>query len=159
MIANAYAFFKNKNLCLGSSAEITAKCLGISRNQGIKYKNFTDATARKIKRKRPKKATSDLDPNIKREVRLVLYDMVQNRIHVNLDTLGAELSAKFIYTYKRSSLALLLKNLGFSYKKDDSRRALMEKPHVVALRKVFLSKYMENVNSAEKKPFIYLNET
>ncbi|KAJ3661538.1 hypothetical protein Zmor_005931 [Zophobas morio] len=35
----------------------------------------------------------------------------------------------------------------------------MEKPHVVALRKVFLSKYMENVNSAEKKPFIYLDET
>ncbi|KAJ3646484.1 hypothetical protein Zmor_024070 [Zophobas morio] len=159
MIANAYAFFKNKNLCLESPAEITAKCLGISRNQVIKYKNFTDATARKIKRKRPKKATSDLDPNIKREVRLVLYDMVQNRIHVNLDTLGAELSAKFIYTYKRSSLAFLLKNLGFSYKKDDSKRALMEKSHVVALRKVFLSKYMENVNSAEKKPFIYLDET
>ena len=97
MIANAYAFFKNKNLCLGSPAEvnklcscmhgflwvfeclqITAKCLGISRNQVIKYKNFTDASARKIKRKRQKKATSDLDPNIKREVRLVLYDMVQN---------------------------------------------------------------------------------
>ncbi|KAJ3661537.1 hypothetical protein Zmor_005930 [Zophobas morio] len=55
MIANAYAFFKNKNLCLGSPAEITAKCLGISRNQVIKYKNFTDASARKIKRKRPKK--------------------------------------------------------------------------------------------------------
>jgi hypothetical protein len=60
---------------------------------------------------------------------------------------------------KRSSLALLLKNLGFSYKKDDSRRALMEKPHVVALRKFFSSKFMENAESSESQPCIFLDET
>ncbi|KAH0815548.1 hypothetical protein GEV33_007243 [Tenebrio molitor] len=69
------------------------------------------------------------DFRVKQEVRLVLYDMVQQKKYVNLNTLGAELASKYIYEYGRSSLAGLLKNIGFSYKKDDNRRALMEKPH------------------------------
>jgi hypothetical protein len=78
---------------------------------------------------------------------------------VTLNSLGAELATKYIYEHKRSSLALLLKNLGFSYKKDDNRRALMEKPHVVALRKNFLSKFMKNAESSERKPCVFLDET
>jgi hypothetical protein len=78
---------------------------------------------------------------------------------VTLKSLGAELANKYIYEHKRSSLALLLKNLGFSYKKDDNRRALMEKPHVVALRKNFLSKFMKNAESSERKPCVFLDET
>jgi hypothetical protein len=78
---------------------------------------------------------------------------------VTLNSLGAELANKYIYEHKRSSLALLLKNLGFSYKKDDNRRALMEKPHVVALRKNFLSKFMKNAESSERKPCVFLDET
>jgi hypothetical protein len=78
---------------------------------------------------------------------------------VTLNSLGAELATKYIYEHKRSSLALLLKNLGFSYKKDDNRRALMEKPHVVALRKFFLSKFMKNAESSERKPCVFLDET
>jgi hypothetical protein len=70
---------------------------------------------------------------------------------VTLDTLGQELTSKFIYHYKRSSLAILLKTLGFTYRKDDNRRALMEKPHVTLLRKKFLKDYMDNLNSSDPR--------
>jgi hypothetical protein len=49
---------------------------------------------------------------------------------INLDTLLQELKVKYMYQHSRTSLAKLLKNIGFTYKKDDNRRALMEKPYV-----------------------------
>jgi hypothetical protein len=73
---------------------------------------------------------------------------------VTLDTLGQELTSKCIYHYKRSSLAILI-----TYRKDDNRRALMEKPHVTLLRKKFLKDYMDNLNSSDPRPCIYLDET
>jgi hypothetical protein len=79
--------------------------------------------------------------------------------YVNLNTLGAELASKYIYEYGRSSLAGLLKNIGFSYKKDDNRRALMEKPHVRSLRKIFLKRYMDKLVNPDAKPCVYLDET
>jgi hypothetical protein len=35
----------------------------------------------------------------------------------------------------------------------------MEKPHVVALRKNFLSKFMKNAESSERKSCVFLDET
>jgi hypothetical protein len=78
---------------------------------------------------------------------------------VTLDTLGQKLTSKFLYHYKRSSLAILLKTLGFTYRPDDNRRALLEKPHVTLLRKKFLKDYMDNLNSSDPRPCVYLDET
>jgi transposase len=72
--------------------------------------------------------------------RFLIYFFLIVEKYVNLNTLGAELASKYIYEYARSSLAGLLKNIGFSYKEDDNRRALMEKPHVRSLRKIFLNR-------------------
>ncbi|CAH1384302.1 unnamed protein product [Tenebrio molitor] len=72
MIANAYTYFKERNLCLGSAVEVTALCLGISKNSVLQYKD----EPQKIKRRRSKHSTTDLGPNIKQEIRFVLYDMV-----------------------------------------------------------------------------------
>jgi hypothetical protein len=64
-----------------------------------------------------------------------------------------------MYQHSRTSLAKLLKNIGFTYKKDDNRRALMEKPYVVTQRRKFLKKYMDNFASTNPKKVVVLDET
>jgi hypothetical protein len=44
-----------------------------------KYKDGpTETSSRKLTRQRPRRATADLHCNVKQEVRLVLYDVVQS---------------------------------------------------------------------------------
>jgi hypothetical protein len=65
----------------------------------------------------------------------------------------------YMYSHIRPGLANLLKNIGFSYKKDKYIRALMEKPHVVKQRRPFLQKYIANLTSADKLSCVVLDET
>jgi hypothetical protein len=50
--------------------------LGISKNSVLQYKDAVQEEPQKIKRRRSKNSTTDLGPNIKQEIRFVLYDMV-----------------------------------------------------------------------------------
>jgi hypothetical protein len=78
---------------------------------------------------------------------------------ITLDSLLLELRTKYMYSHGRTGLANLLKNIGFSYKKDNHIRALMEKPHVVKQRRLFLQKYIANLTSADKLSCVVLDET
>lgn len=49
--------------------------------------------------------------------------------------------------------------LGFKFRKDDNRRALIERTHISSLRACFLRKYIENVNSEHRREVIFLDET
>ena len=71
-----------------------------------------------------------------------------------------ELKRRAMYGYKRTSLANLLKGMGFHYRKDDNNRgALMEKPYMVTQRRKFLKKCVENLDSVNTKPIVVLSET
>jgi hypothetical protein len=51
--------------------------LGISKNSVLQYKDAVQEEPQKIKRQQwSKNSTTDLGPNIKQEIRFVLYDMV-----------------------------------------------------------------------------------
>lgn len=79
---------------------------------------------------------------------------------VTLDCLHSRLSEKEIYKGSTGSLYSVLKKAGFSYKKDDPRRGLMEKPDVAAKRRRFLESYVANENHGQaKKPYVFLDET
>lgn len=79
---------------------------------------------------------------------------------VTIKSLQDQLRGKEKYRGSVSSLLRLVKSLGFSYKKEDNRRALMEKPYVADKRRRFLASYMENAElGPEKKPCIFLDET
>ena len=54
---------------------------------------------------------------------------------------------------------ILLKEIGFKYKKDDNRRALMERTNIPSTRAQFLRKYLENKNSDHPRQVIFMNET
>lgn len=80
--------------------------------------------------------------------------------HITLDTLLAEIKLRSIVDIGRTSLWYLLRNIGFKYAKDDNRRALCEKSHVVEMRTHFLRQYTK-MSSALMQPgqFVFLDET
>lgn len=78
---------------------------------------------------------------------------------VSIKKLQEQLQNKEKYHGSVSSLLRLVKSLGFIYKKEDNRRALMEKPVIADKRRRFLTSYMANANLAERKPCIFLDET
>jgi predicted transcriptional regulator len=53
--------------------KITAKCLGVSRLSVSQYKDGSNVT--KIQRKRLTKSSTDVNTNIKKEIRLAIYQM------------------------------------------------------------------------------------
>lgn len=57
------------------------------------------------------------------------------------------------------SLSRLLHHIGFKYKKEDNRRALMERPNIALRRAEFLRKYKANQNSTVKRQVVFLDET
>lgn len=79
---------------------------------------------------------------------------------LTLASLKEELQNREVYRASRSSLYRLIKEIGFSYKRDDPRRSLMEKPHIRHFRFNFLKLYMANEELKEqKKPYVFLDET
>ncbi len=83
-----------------------------------------------------------------------------SELHVTLKTVSDMLKEKEIYHGSISSLTQVLNQIGFSYKKDDPRRALMEKPDVTKSRRTFLKCYMDNeALGSAKLPYVFLDET
>lgn len=99
----------------------------------------------------------DVSEAQKWDIRNVIYDMCANKKHITLDTLLSEIQCKHILDTGRSSLCKLLHNIGFKFTKDDNRRALCEKKHVVEMRTRFLRNFAKL--SAEGYKFVYLDET
>ncbi|KAK9685236.1 hypothetical protein QE152_g38201 [Popillia japonica] len=142
---------KIRHLCyLSLQYNMVTAAVGISRKTlySINRRKEQDPVLRSPGKKWPrgKAKTSDLSDSAKMAVRDTMY-MYKDRKHVTLRSLNAELQAKQIVHMSKSSLAILLKDLGFKYKHDDNRRALMERLEIACMRSVFLRKYMENQNS------------
>lgn len=87
------------------------------------------------------------------------YKLIISEKHFTLLTLKNELKAKEFLDISKSSLGILLKDIGFKYKKEDNRRALIEKHDIALSRSIFLRKYVENLTSDTPRPVIFLDET
>ncbi|CAH1953736.1 unnamed protein product [Acanthoscelides obtectus] len=120
-----------------------------------------DQAASKTKKYKPreKTKTADLPDAVKMEVKNAIYNMYSEKRHVTIKTLKEELDVKQIVDISKMSLCCLLPLIGFQYKQEDNRKALMEKSSVVALRAEFLRKYNENGNSPFKRTVVFLDET
>ena len=90
---------------------------------------------------------------------MVLFFCLFVEKHVTINSLNTELKTKEIVSIGNTSLRLLLKEIGFKYKKDDHRRALIERSNISALRARFLRKYMENRNTSNGRQVVFLDET
>lgn len=78
---------------------------------------------------------------------------------MTLASLSTELKTKQILNISTTTLRTLLLHLGFKYKKDSNRRALMERSNIVTKRSQFLRKYRENKNSPVSRTVVFLDET
>ncbi|XP_030760501.1 uncharacterized protein LOC115885664 [Sitophilus oryzae] len=99
-------------------------------------------------RPRKKCKTQDLNEGLKMEVRNILYDLYAQKKQVTINKLNEELRRREIVDISYGSLRTLLFSLGFKYKKDDNRRALMETSNIASMRAAFFRKYMGKQNSA-----------
>lgn len=168
-VINLLSYFEEEKVNEGPLISITqvrlrvAAALKISSNtvSRIKKKHRENPilTSPNKKRIRQKLKSEDICETQKMEVRDAIYNMHSKRQHITLTTLQNELREKQIIEIGRTSLYGLLKSCGFSYRKDDNRRALCEKNHVAAMRAVFLRKYMENLESPLPYPVVFLDET
>lgn len=79
--------------------------------------------------------------------------------HITLQSLLIVLKNRELFQGCIESLRRVLRNMGFTYKKDNPRRGLMELTRIAVMRTEFLQKYMKNVNSTKPSQFVYLDET
>lgn len=113
-----------------------------------------------LTRKRQKSKTQDVDEVIKVEIRNIIYDMYARKEHITLLTLLPKIREKqLLLDIGKTSLRLLIKSIGFSFKTDNNRRALCEKSHIVSMRTKFLRQYVSNISSPLPLNFVFLDET
>lgn len=77
---------------------------------------------------------------------------------MTIATLNRELKERYIINVCDESLRTLMRNLEFKYKKDDNRRALIEKTNIAALRTRFLRLYQKSCAS-HLRQVVFLDET
>lgn len=104
------------------------------------------------KRKRPVTEIDDFD---KGAIRRHIINYYGRKEVPTIRKLSVSLRDAGLFTGGKSSLHALVKDLGFQYKKFNSRKVLMEKPSVALLRCRFLRK-MHNVDI---KNTVFLDET
>ncbi|XP_071050804.1 uncharacterized protein [Onthophagus taurus] len=109
------------------------------------------------KRPRKKPKTQDLHESNKMAIRDTIYSMYKHKEQVTLGSLKLEIEKSNIVLGK-TNLSKVLNDIGFHYKADSNRKALMEKTHIADLRLTFLRKYVENMNSL-KRQVVFLDET
>lgn len=113
----------------------------------------------KITRCRQKSKSEDVCEAVKVEIRNTIYEMHLRKEHITLSTLLAAVRDKKLFNGRRTSLHLLIKSIGFSFKSQCNRRALCEKSHVVSMRTEFLRSYIKNLNTPSPLKIVYLDET
>ena len=83
--------------------------------------------------------------------------MYERKEHVTLPKLLTVLKDDGLFSGGRTKLRLLLKDMGFRYRKQDNRRYYYEQPRITEQRHTYLCKIMHN--RVEKRPVVFLDET
>ncbi|XP_050516194.1 uncharacterized protein LOC126891059 [Diabrotica virgifera virgifera] len=159
---NAYHFFSLNHLPNENPVELTSKCLQISISSVRRFKDGPHTGTHSFKHtiNRKRKLTRDLDDSVKNRIRSEIYRMYEQKLPLTISSLLTVLREKFIYEGGKTSLFHILKEIGFSYKRDNPQKHFMEASHVVEMRHNFLRMYHENdQKGANKMPLIFLDET
>ncbi|GJQ84944.1 hypothetical protein Trydic_g545 [Trypoxylus dichotomus] len=79
--------------------------------------------------------------------------------HVTLHTFKDELKTKGNVELCKKSLSTFLKEIGFKYRKEDNRPALIKEHDIALVQSTFLKKYMANLVSSSAELVVFLDET
>ncbi|XP_046671567.1 uncharacterized protein LOC124361550 [Homalodisca vitripennis] len=143
----------------------TAAALGINKNTVVnicseKKKNIVEGGSGQVhtpnKKKLPRqKRVTNLDNFQKDAIRRHVYAYYRRKEYPTLKKLIQSLKDADLFNGCKSSLSLVLKQLGFKYKSVGKRKVLLERPDVVAWRCRFL-RQMKNLNLDE---VVWIDET
>ena len=104
-------------------------------------------------RRRPNRGeTQCLDDFEKCALRRLVHTMYVDGESVTLDTVTAAVQEKMDKAMSRSTIRKQLLQIGFKFRKVNSRKLLTEKPQVVAARSVFLRRGSTTVISSAGRP-------
>ena len=90
-------------------------------------------------------------------IRRKIYTFYERKEHLTITKLLKSVRDDGLFNGKRTMLRLLLKELGFKYKKVDDRRYYYEQPHIIEQRRSYLCKMRQN--RIDKKTVVFLDET
>lgn len=96
---------------------------------------------------------------LKEDIARKIYSFHEKGEHFTVDVLYKFCKEELEFGGGRTTFYLILKSMGYMYKKADSRRILSEKTHIQALKCTFLRKYLQFQKSSDKINFIFLDET
>lgn len=85
--------------------------------------------------------------------------MTEKKQFVTRENLRQELLNRHIVDVSKTTLSIILKGLGFRFKKDNGRRALMERSEIASKRVTFLREYVNNATSESPLDVVFLDET
>lgn len=163
LVLNVLEYFQNKKevtrenisviKCASEALKLSERTISRIRKEGI------DGISRGHMRNRKAPKTRDITEAQNYEVRKVVYDLTEKKQYVTRQKIREELISRQIMTISTSSLGVILKNLGFKYKIDNGRRALMERPEIISKRVKFLRSYMQNLSSDCPLDVVFLDET
>ena len=77
-------------------------------------------------------------------IRRKIYTFYERKEHLTITKLLKSVRDDGLFNGKRTMLRLLLKELGFKYKKVDDRRYYYEQPHIIEQRRSYLCKMRQN---------------
>lgn len=114
---------------------------------------------RPYKRVRLHPKTLDLSQGIKLSIRNIVYDMYKAKEYVTLKAILEKIKQKKLCDFGTNSLSIILKHMGFKYKKTNNRKVLCELSNVVSKRWQFLRDYLNNKKSELSRQVVFLDET
>ncbi|KAI4463747.1 ig(immunoglobulin) and lrr(leucine rich repeat) domain [Holotrichia oblita] len=117
------------------------------------------STATVLCKPRAMPKSRDVSEKIKIVVGNVIYEMYKGKKHLTANSLQEVLEHRNILQTSSTSLRRLLHLLGFRFKKDDNRRALVEKNDIAVLLFSFLRKYQTILTCSLQRDIVFLDET
>jgi CRISPR/Cas system-associated endonuclease/helicase Cas3 len=112
---------------------------------------------------RPQKRKGEIQSNpsfyyIKEELSQKIHSFHAKTELFTINDLHKHAKDECEYNCSRSKLYKLIKSMGYTFKKSNSRKVLIEQPHLLSKRIRFLRKYQQYLET-NKYIFIFLDET
>ncbi|KAL1516148.1 hypothetical protein ABEB36_000067 [Hypothenemus hampei] len=161
LVLNVLEYFQNKKettkenvsaiACAAEALKLSPRTISRIRHEGARD------TMISANRNAPK--IRDLSDDVKSQIRSIIYTMTAKKDFITREKLREELKQKHVVDVCTTTLGLILKDLGFRFRKDNGRRALMEQPHIASKRIHFLREYMKNAVCESPLDVVFLDET
>ena len=140
---------------VAKACQLSRSTVATIRRQGRSGEKFKTPTKR-YSNSRTQILVDDFD---RQAIRRSIHAFYERHEYPTLTSLLADLKSRQLFQGGRSTLHVLLREMGFRYRKHQNRRYILEQPHITQQRHTYLRAMRENRLSEHPRPTIYLDET